>query len=98
MKMKLPFVPSLIACLGLAAAGAAHAGVTINFGEDSAVNSPAAPAVETPGWHGDRYYDGHRMWERKDWEAHQRQVAHEHGDKHPMHEAKQHGHDDDHHD
>jgi hypothetical protein len=24
----------------------------------------------TVGWHGDRYYDGHRYWERREWERH----------------------------
>jgi hypothetical protein len=33
---------------------------------------PAAVVVITPGWHGDRYYDGHRYWARRDWERHHR--------------------------
>lgn len=24
--------------------------------------------VDTRGWHGDRYYDGHRYWDRAEWE------------------------------
>jgi hypothetical protein len=24
--------------------------------------------VVSRGWHGDRYYDGHRYWQRREWE------------------------------
>jgi hypothetical protein len=30
---------------------------------------PQGVVVVTPGWHGDRYYDGHRYWERREWEG-----------------------------
>ncbi len=41
----------------------------------SVVTPPPAPAPTQAavGWHGDRYYDGHRYWERKEWEEHQRE-------------------------
>ena len=33
-----------------------------------------APVIAGPGlvigWHGDRYWDGHRFWSRRDWYAH----------------------------
>lgn len=34
------------------------------------VYEPAPPPVVVvgPGWYGDRYYDGHRYWERREWE------------------------------
>jgi hypothetical protein len=101
MKLKTSFIASLIAGASMLAAGAAHAGVSINIGNSPAPTfvAPAAPVAETPGWHGDRYYDGHRMWERKDWEAHQR-AAQEHRDdrhaEHVQHEVANHEHKDDH--
>jgi len=30
---------------------------------------PQAAVVIAPGWYGDRYYDGHHYWNRRDWEA-----------------------------
>jgi hypothetical protein len=38
------------------------------------------------GWHGDRYYDGHRYWSRDEWTH-----------NHPSHHGAPH-HGDDHHD
>ena len=97
--MKLHFVLSLIAGCGLIASGAAHAGVSINIGNAAPAFFAPAPAVaEAPGWHGDRYYDGHRMWERRDWEAHQR-MAHDHRDgRHDERRDEHIGHDADHRD
>ncbi len=32
------------------------------------------------GWHGDRYYDGHRYWDRDDWYRHHPNNYHDHYD------------------
>ncbi len=39
------------------------------------------------GWHGDRYYDGHRYWAHDDWMRHHPhdQDPHHHDDHHPDH-------------
>jgi hypothetical protein len=42
---------------------------------------PVPSAQITIGWHGDRYYDGHRYWERREWEA---QHPERHDDPHPQ--------------
>ena len=85
MKLKFPVAASAIA-LGIVLSGAAHAGININLGSSPAP-VVATPAAMTPGWHGDRYYDGHRTWERKEWDEHQRQMAREHHDGREFHEA-----------
>jgi hypothetical protein len=45
----------------------------------------APPPVIVVGWHGDRYYDGRRYWDRDDWNRH-----HGHDDHHDDHHD--HGH------
>ena len=39
------------------------------------------------GWHGDRYYDGHRYWAHDDWMRHHPHDydPHHHDDHHPQH-------------
>ena len=51
----------------------------------------AQPAIVI-GWHGDRYYDGRRYWDRDDWYRH-------HGRGHDKHHGNGHGkgHDKHHH-
>jgi hypothetical protein len=47
--------------------------VGVNIGLPGAVlTAPAPVAVVSPGWYGDRYYDGSRYWNRDDWNEHQR--------------------------
>jgi hypothetical protein len=101
MKLNTSIIASMISGAFILATGAAHAGVTFNIGNSSApaFSAPAAQVAETPGWHGDHYYDGHRNWDRKDWEAHQRTVQEHHNDRHDehvQHEAANHEHDHDH--
>ncbi|WGS51544.1 hypothetical protein LFL96_08615 [Paraburkholderia sp. D15] len=46
------------------------------------VYAPAPPVVVVaPGWYGERYYDGHRYWERREWEA-------RHRDEREWHDAR----------
>jgi len=64
---------------------------------------PQAAIVIAPGWYGDRYYDGHRYWERHDWEEHHHDwEEHHHGDRDWREARDYHGgydhHDYDHHD
>jgi hypothetical protein len=60
------------------------------------VYEPAPVVVVSPGWYGDRYYDGHRYWARREWEErhHDPREWHDargpHGDWH----GDWHGHDD----
>jgi hypothetical protein len=53
----------------IAAAAAMSLGVT-NVASADEHNRPGYTHVDTRGWHGDRYYDGHRYWERREWERH----------------------------
>jgi hypothetical protein len=39
------------------------------------------------GWHGDRYYDGHRYWAHDDW---MRRHPHDHDPRHDDHRPPQH--------
>jgi hypothetical protein len=72
------FAMTLVASLGIAASSVAlaHVDVGVNIGIPGAVYAPepvyAPPTavVISPGWYGDRYYDGHRYWERREWEEH----------------------------
>ncbi|BAN25361.1 hypothetical protein [Caballeronia insecticola] len=58
-------IASLAAALGMGLANVASADV-----------HHYAPQHVTVGWHGDRYYDGHRYWERREWERrHEHHVA-----------------------
>jgi hypothetical protein len=52
------------------------------------VVAPAAVVVVSPGWHGDRYCDGRRYWDRDEWE--ERHRHHGHGPDHcpPGHAKK----------
>lgn len=68
------FVTALVAGLGIAASSAAMAHVNVNVGLPVAVVAPApvyvqpvSTVVMAPGWHGDRYYDGHRYWAHDEW-------------------------------
>ncbi|SOE98276.1 hypothetical protein SAMN05446635_6246 [Burkholderia sp. OK233] len=73
--MKHPLLASLVTSLGIGLSGVANAvNVDVNIGTPAPVVIAQAPVVI--GWHGDRYYDGHRYWERQDWEEHH----HHHGD------------------
>ncbi|RBB32381.1 hypothetical protein DPV79_38705 [Burkholderia reimsis] len=91
----------LLSCTVAAAAGlsaAAHAtNIGINIGMPTpvvtapALTVPSPVKVVTPGWYGERYYDGHRYWTRDEWNerpGHDRR----HGDGHrhcpPGHEKK----------
>lgn len=73
--MKYPLLASLVASLGIGLSGAANAvNVDVNIGTPAPV--VVAPAPVVIGWQGDRYYDGHRYWNRDEWEKHN----HHHGD------------------
>lgn len=90
--------------IGASSAALAHVDVGVNIGVPGVVvaapepvyapppppvYAPAPVVVVSPGWHGDRYYDGHRYWERRDWDAH-------HHDGREWHDARgPHGHGDD---
>jgi hypothetical protein len=67
---------ALFAAIGLvgASAHAADVNVGINIGTPAPVVVAPAPVVVAPGWYDDRYWDGHRYWERDEWEEH-----HHHG-------------------
>ncbi|WP_321907846.1 hypothetical protein [Paraburkholderia sp. J11-2] len=100
MKLKSQLILSLIAGCATIAAGTAHAGVSINLGNTAAPTFVApAPATEaTPGWHGDRYHDDHRMGDRKDWEAHQRMAQDHREVRHDERHDERARHDADHRD
>ena len=73
--MKYPLLATLVASLGIGLSGVANAvNVDVNIGMPAPVVVAQAPVVI--GWYGDRYYDGHRYWERSEWEDHN----HHHGD------------------
>lgn len=60
-----------LAIVSLAAAAVASMGIATTA--SAAVLVQVAPGyvhVDDRGWHGDRYYDGHRYWERREWERH----------------------------
>ncbi|MEX3840182.1 hypothetical protein [Paraburkholderia sp. BR10882] len=71
--MKNPALAHLtFAAAAVSPTSAVHAtdvNVGINVGAPVVVAPPAAVVV-TPGWHDDRYWDGHRYWNRDDWEKH----------------------------
>ncbi|QCP52646.1 hypothetical protein FAZ95_26215 [Trinickia violacea] len=69
--MKYPLLASLAVGLGMGLSGAAQAvDLSINVGTPAPVVVTQTPVVV--GWHGDRYYDGHRYWGRSEWEDHHR--------------------------
>ncbi|TKC87776.1 hypothetical protein FAZ69_15970 [Trinickia terrae] len=74
--------------IGTSSVALAHVDIGVDIGVPGVVYAPApvyeapppviyAPqpaVVVAPGWYDDRYYDGHRYWERREWEEH-----HDHG-------------------
>ncbi|WP_277035456.1 hypothetical protein [Caballeronia mineralivorans] len=47
--------------IGVSSVALAQVDVGVNIGIPGAV-------IVSPGWYGDRYYDGHRYWQRREWE------------------------------
>jgi hypothetical protein len=100
------FAMTLVATLGVSVCSAAfaHVDVGVNIGVPGvayapepayappapAYVEPSAAVVISPGWYGDRYYDGHHYWERRQWEE-------RHRDGREWHDARAHydGHRDD---
>ncbi|ACD16611.1 hypothetical protein [Paraburkholderia phytofirmans] len=101
--------------IGASSVALAHVDVGVNIGVPGVVYAPEpvyapppppvyAPAppvvVVSPGWYGERYYDGNRYWERREWEErhHGGREWHEargpHGDWRG-HDNGWHGHGDD---
>src|SRR5258708_16191798 len=82
------FAMTLVAGLGIGISSVAfaHVDVGVNIGIPGVVYAPepvyappppvyAEPpgvVVISPGWYGDRYYDGHRYWARREWEERHR--------------------------
>ena len=82
------FATTLVAGLGIGVSSVAlaHVDVGVNIGIPGAVYAPEpvyapppqvyvqppAAVVISPGWYGDRYYDGRRYWERREWGEHHR--------------------------
>jgi len=49
--------------------GVAYAPEPVYAAPPPVVYAPPPPVVViAPGWYGERYYDGHRYWARRDWE------------------------------
>ena len=54
---------------------------------------PAPDVAITPGWHGDRYWDGHRYWEHDEWmhrHPRERDPRSDREHAHEQHEREQH--------
>jgi hypothetical protein len=82
---------------GVSSVALAHVNVGVGIGVPAPTYAPAQPYVEpqpeyaqppgvvvvTPGWYGDRYYDGHRYWARREWEERHHEWAR--GDWHDDH-------------
>jgi len=81
--MSLAIVAGL--AFGVSSAAFAHVDVGVNIGIPGVVVAPPPPVyvqpepvyvapppavVIAPGWYGDRYYDGRRYWDRREWEHH----------------------------
>jgi hypothetical protein len=64
----LKFKKSLV-LVSLAASAAISMGLANTASADEQFR-PGFVHVDNRGWHGDRYYDGHRYWERREWERH----------------------------
>ncbi|MBB5413309.1 MULTISPECIES: hypothetical protein [unclassified Paraburkholderia] len=62
------------------------------------VYAPAPPpaVIVAPGWYGERYYDGHRYWERREWERHHNEWRDARGPHGDWHDNGWHGHGHDH--
>jgi hypothetical protein len=88
-KTSRSIIATLLAGGALLATGSAFAQErVVEYGPGPAVyGQPHMTPVDVHiniGWHGDRYYDGHRYWEHDEWMRH-----------HP-HDYDPHHHDDDH--
>lgn len=60
-----------LAAVSLAAATVASLGIANSASAAVVIQTvPSYVHVDDRGWHGDRYYDGHRYWERREWERH----------------------------
>lgn len=58
---------------GISSVAFAHVDVGVNIGVPGVVYAEPPPVVVvSPGWYGARYYDGHRYWERQEWEERHR--------------------------
>lgn len=82
------FAMTMVAGLGIGASSVAlaHVDVGVSIGVPGVAYAPEAvyappppvyvepPAavVISPGWYGDRYYDGRRYWERREWQERHR--------------------------
>lgn len=82
------FAMTMVAGLGIGASSVtlAHVDVGVNIGIPGVVYAPEpvyappppvyveppAAVVISPGWYGDRYYDGRRYWERREWKERHR--------------------------
>ncbi len=89
-KTSRSLIATLLAGGALLAAGSA-------FAQERVVENGPGPAVYGQphmmpvgvsiniGWHGDRYYDGHRYWAHDDWMRHHPHDydPHHHGDRRP---------------
>ena len=89
-KTSRSIIATLLAGGALLAAGSAFAQerVVVENGPGPAVYSqphmmPVGVSINI-GWHGDRYYDGHRYWAHDDWMRHHPHDydPHHHGDDH----------------
>ncbi|KAA1012005.1 hypothetical protein FVF58_12865 [Paraburkholderia panacisoli] len=112
--MSLAIVAGL--AISASSAALAHVDVGVNIGVPGVVYAPEpvyapppppvyAPAppvvVVSPGWYGERYYDGHRYWERREWEERHHERRDWHDDRRDWRDARGHdngwhGHGDDH--
>ncbi|WGS54631.1 hypothetical protein LFL96_26865 [Paraburkholderia sp. D15] len=65
-KTSRSIIATLLAGGALLAAGSAFAQERV-YGEPQMI--PVGVSINI-GWHGDRYYDGHRYWAHDDWMRH----------------------------
>jgi hypothetical protein len=69
-KISHAIAAALVAGSALMAAGSASAQAVYSIAPQPAYDAPHAIPVDvnvTIGWHGDRYWDGHRYWAHDDW-------------------------------
>jgi hypothetical protein len=76
----------LIAAAAVAISAGLSTAASAQEWQQRAYIRPAAVIIITPGWHGDRYYDGHRYWARRDWEHRHRGYGYRHGRGHDRHD------------